>query len=244
MPAVYLLDANDPFPVFPDPERAASPEGIVAIGGDLDVGLLVQAYRQGIFPWYNELEPILWWSPDPRLVLYPERLHVSRSLRKTLNRTDLRITFDADFAGVIQGCAEPRGDRPEDAGTWLDPQMIAAYEQLHRHGLAHSVEAWDAAGQLAGGLYGVALGRAFFGESMFTRATDASKVAFVHAVSVLREHGFQLIDCQVYSDHLARFGAVEIPRSRFLTELDRALAGPDPAGPWRPSGQGERPFRG
>jgi leucyl/phenylalanyl-tRNA--protein transferase len=233
---LYLLDANDPFPLFPDPEQSASPEGIVAIGGDLDVGRLVQAYRQGIFPWYNEYEPILWWSPDPRLVLYPDRLHVSRSLRKTLKRTELLVTLDADFAGVIRGCAQPRGDGAAGAGTWLDHQMIAAYERLHAHGLAHSVEAWDSAGNLAGGLYGVALGRVFFGESMFTRATDASKVAFVHSVRTLGAHGYRLIDCQIYSDHLAHFGAEEIPRRRFLAELDRALAEPEPAGPWPAAG--------
>ena len=240
---MYLLDANDPFPVFPDPEQAASPEGIVAIGGDLDVARLVQAYRQGIFPWYNEYEPILWWSPDPRLVLYPEQLHISRSLRKTLRRTTLGVTFDADFAGVIRGCAEPRGQGPEGAGTWLDPYMIAAYQRLHAHGLAHSVEAWDPAGNLVGGLYGLALGRAFFGESMFARATDASKVAFVHAVRALARHGFQLIDCQIYSDHLARFGAIEVSRRRFLSELDRALAGPEPAGPWPAAPRQDLPQR-
>ncbi|MFB6261218.1 MAG: leucyl/phenylalanyl-tRNA--protein transferase [Thiohalorhabdaceae bacterium] len=241
---MYLLDANDPFAVFPDPEQAASPEGIVAIGGDLDVGRLVQAYRQGIFPWYNEYEPILWWSPDPRLVLYPNQLHVSRSLRKALKRTSLRITFDADFPGVIRGCAEPRGDGPDGAGTWLDPQMIRAYQRLHAHGLAHSVEAWDEAGNLAGGLYGVALGRVFFGESMFTRVTDASKMAFVHTVRTLADYGYRLIDCQVYSDHLAHFGAVEIPRSRFLLELDRALAEPEPAKPWPDAQHPERPTPG
>ena len=238
---MYLLDANDPFPVFPDPEQAASPEGIVAIGGDLDVGRLIQAYRQGIFPWYNEYEPILWWSPDPRLVLYPDQLHVSRSLRKTLRRSELVITFDADFAGVIEGCAEPRGDESEGAGTWLDPYMITAYKRLHGHGLAHSAEAWDGDGNLVGGLYGIALGRVFFGESMFTRATDASKVAFVHTVRTLAAHGYRLVDCQIYSDHLAGFGAAEIPRARFLAELDRALAEPDPAQPWPRAGQPERP---
>lgn len=238
---MYLLDANDRLPFFPDPERAASPEGIVAIGGDLDVGRLVQAYRQGIFPWYNEYEPILWWSPDPRLVLYPDRLHVSRSLRKTLKRTELLITFDADFGGVIRGCAEPRGSGPEGAGTWLDPQMIAAYQRLHGHGLAHSAEAWDREGNLVAGLYGVALGRAFFGESMFTRAADASKVVFVSVVRSLQAHGYRLIDCQVYSDHLARFGAIEVPRPRFLEELDRALAEPEPATPWPQAGEPARP---
>ncbi|HKL77470.1 MAG TPA: leucyl/phenylalanyl-tRNA--protein transferase [Gammaproteobacteria bacterium] len=229
---MHLLNAHDPHPAFPDPEQAASPEGIVAIGGDLGVHRLLQAYRQGIFPWYNEYEPILWWSPDPRLVLYPERLHVSRSLRKAMNKAGWQITLDQDFAGVIHGCAAPRGDEPDGAGTWLSPEMIAAYERLHAMGVAHSVEARDAADRLVGGLYGVALGRVFFGESMFTRVRDASKVAFVHAVRRLAEAGYRLIDCQVYSDHLAQFGAEEIPRSRFLAELDRALAEPEPAGPW------------
>ncbi|MFP4560689.1 MAG: leucyl/phenylalanyl-tRNA--protein transferase [Thiohalorhabdus sp.] len=234
---MYLLDPNAPFPTFPDPRHASSPEGIVAIGGDLGVDRLIQAYRQGIFPWYNEYEPILWWSPDPRLVLYPERLHVSRSLRKALRRGDLTFTFDRDFSGVVRGCAEPRGTTPESAGTWLNGEMIAAYERLHAHGLAHSTEAWDREGRLVAGLYGVALGRAFFGESMFTRVTDASKMAFVHTVEALREAGYRLVDCQVYSDHLAQFGAREIARNRFLAELDRCLAGPEPAGPWPHPGE-------
>lgn len=230
---MYLLDASEPGMPFPDPEQAASPEGIVAVGGDLHLSRVVQAYRQGIFPWYNELEPILWWSPDPRLVLYPEELHVPRRLNKTLRRSQLTITYDADFSGVIRACASPRGRRPEDAGTWLNGEMIAAYETLAHHGFAHSVEAWDGEGRLAGGLYGVALGRAFFGESMFTRATDASKIAFVTAVRALAAHGYRLVDCQVYSDHLARFGAREVPRARFLTELEAALAGGEPTGPWQ-----------
>ena len=229
---MYLLDANDPFPTFPDPEAAASPEGIVAIGGDLSRQRLVAAYRQGIFPWYNEYEPILWWSPDPRLVLDPEHLHVSRRLAKTLRRTELTVTFDADFAGVIEGCTEPRGDGPDGAGTWLNPEMIAAYHDLHTYGLAHSAEVWDPAGRLVGGLYGIAMGRIFFGESMFHRVTDASKVAFVQTVRALADNGYRLVDCQVYSEHLARFGAHEVPRPAFLAELDRALAGPEPAGPW------------
>jgi leucyl/phenylalanyl-tRNA--protein transferase len=230
---VYLLDASEPGMPFPDPEQAASPEGIVAVGGDLRLSRVVQAYRQGIFPWYNEFEPILWWSPDPRLVLFPEELHVSRRLTKTLRRSQLRITYDQDFSGVIRACASPRGRRPEDAGTWLNGDMIAAYEALADYGYAHSVEAWDADGRLAGGLYGIALGRAFFGESMFTRATDASKVAFVSFVRDLARHGYHFIDCQVYSDHLARFGAREIARSDFLLALDRAMAAGEPAGPWQ-----------
>lgn len=234
---MQLLEPHHPFPTFPDPETAAGPEGIVALGGDLEPGRLVQAYRQGIFPWYNEAEPILWWSPDPRLVLYPGELHVNRSLRRALRQTRLTITADADFSAVIRACAEPRGDGPTGAGTWLDPAMIAAYERLHASGVAHSVEAWDPQGNLVGGLYGLAMGRIFFGESMFHRETDASKIAFATAVRRLEERGYWLIDCQVYSDHLARLGAREIPRARFLSELDRALAGPEPAGLW-PRGRG------
>jgi leucyl/phenylalanyl-tRNA--protein transferase len=229
---VYLLEPGEPHPVFPDPETAASPEGIVALGGDLSPARLAQAYRQGIFPWYNEYEPILWWSPDPRLVLYPQELHVPRSLRKALPRAGLTVTFDRDFAGVIHGCAEPRGPDPADAGTWLSSEMISAYRALHTAGLARSAEAWDAEGRLVGGLYGVAMGRVFFGESMFTRVTDASKIVFVHTVRALAANGYRLIDCQVYSEHLARFGAREIPRARFLAEMERALAEPEPAGPW------------
>lgn len=228
---MQLLEPGDPHPVFPDPEEAATAEGIVALGGDLAPARLAAAYRQGIFPWYNEYEPILWWSPDPRLVLFPDELHVPSRLRKTLGRSALTITFDSDFSGVIRGCAEPRG---EDGaiGTWLDADMIAAYEALHAAGLAHSTEAWDPEGRLVGGLYGVAMGRVFFGESMFTHITDASKIAFVYTVRTLAEHGYRLVDCQVYSEHLARFGAREIPRARFLETMDRAMAEPEPAGPW------------
>ncbi len=229
---MHLLEPHHPFPTFPDPESAATPEGIVALGGDLGLRRLTQAYRQGVFPWYHEYEPILWWSPDPRLVLYPEELHVSRRLRRNLRRSQLTISVDTDFAGVIRGCAEPRADETHGAGTWLTPEMIAAYERLHAAGLAHSVEAWDPHGKLVGGLYGIAMGRAFFGESMFYRVTDASKIAFVTAVRTLAQKGYWLIDCQVHSDHLVQFGAREIARRQFLAELDRALAGPEPEAPW------------
>jgi leucyl/phenylalanyl-tRNA--protein transferase len=166
-------------------------------------------------------------------VLFPAELHVPRRLAKTRRRSALTITYDRAFSGVIRGCASPRGRRPEDAGTWLNGDMIAAYEELAANGYAHSVEAWDPEGRLVGGLYGVALGRAFFGESMFTRVTDASKVAFVRFIEDLAAHGFHMVDCQVYTEHLARFGAREIPRARFLTELAGALAAGEPSGPWQ-----------
>jgi len=205
-------------------------EGLLAVGGDLSIERLVLAYSQGIFPWYAEDDPILWWTPDPRLVLYPEKLHVSRSLQKTLRQGIFDITLDRAFGQVIRACAGDRG--PDHPGTWIVPEMIAAYEALHAAGLAHSVEAWQD-DTLAGGLYGVSLGGVFFGESMFTRSSNASKVAFVHLVKNLRRAGFRLIDCQVTTAHLMRFGAREISRARFIKELQRALKRPTRQGVWR-----------
>ncbi len=218
---IELLDGTPPDHPFPDPALAESePDGLLAVGGDLHPRRLIGAYRQGIFPWYNPGQPILWWSPDPRMVLFPGRLHVSRSLRKVLRQQRFRITFDQDFAGVIRRCAAPR---PGQSGTWITPEMERAYQRLHEMGLAHSVEAWQA-GELVGGLYGVAQGRVFFGESMFSFVSNASKAAFATLVECLQTLDWAVIDCQVHTSHLASLGAELIPRARFLELLADNLA--------------------
>lgn len=227
---MHLL-SNRTTSMFP-PVEHASPEGLLAIGGDLSSARLLDAYRHGIFPWYSAGQPILWWSPDPRAVLYPERFRVSRSLGKTLRKNRFAVTFDHDFEAVIQACAEPRLiGRTPSAGTWITREMKAAYIELYHAGYAHSVEAWSGS-QLVGGLYGVALGRAFFGESMFHRETDASKVATAGLVKLLKQWKFHFIDCQLPSGHIISLGAVEVPRPRFLEELNAALQYPDPAFQW------------
>jgi leucyl/phenylalanyl-tRNA--protein transferase len=213
---------------FPDP-ALAEPDGLLAVGGDLGTDRLLAAYARGIFPWYDDRSPILWWSPDPRLVLEPRDLHVSRSLARTIRRGDYRVTADAAFERVIRRCAE-RG-RPGQHGTWITSQMIAAYCELHRAGFAHSFEAW-AGERLAGGLYGVSLGAVFFGESMYSDARDASKVAFARAVEWLAARGIGLVDCQVRTDHLVSLGAREMPRREFLARLQAALAAPTLRGRW------------
>lgn len=222
---VYLL--SDEL-IFPSPKLAAQ-EGLLAVGGDLSQKRLLLAYRMGIFPWYSENEPIMWWSPDPRLILYPDQLKISKSLSKVINKGGFELTMDQDFKAVITACAESRTGTNE--GTWIVDEMIAAYCKLHESGLAHSVEAWMD-GQLAGGLYGVSIGRCFFGESMFTRISNASKVALVGLVKYLQSLHFDLIDCQVTTAHLLSFGAHEIPRSRFLDELAIALKAPTLEGRW------------
>lgn len=205
---------------FPPLARALrEPNGLLAVGGDLSPERLLSAYRHGCFPWFQEGQPILWWSPDPRMVLFPNELHVSRSLRKTLRQERFTVTFDRNFAAVIRACAEPRAYAD---GTWITPAMQTSYQELHRRGIAHSVEVWEH-DRLVGGLYGLAIGRLFFGESMFSRATDASKIGFVTLVERLRDCGFTLIDCQMHTQHLASFGAREIPRSEFATHLGRHL---------------------
>lgn len=210
----YWIDADASPDDFPDPTYALSePNGLLAAGGDLSVARLLAAYRRGIFPWFSEGQPILWWSPAPRAVLLPRDIRVSRSLRKTLRQGRFEITVNAAFNQVIRECAAPRRDGD---GTWITPNMIAAYQRMHSLGYAHSVECWHGGG-LAGGLYGVALGRVFFGESMFSRVSDASKVALVH----LRDMDFQMIDCQVPSGHLARLGARNVSREAFLELLDK-----------------------
>jgi len=214
---------------FPPLETALrEPNGLLAAGGDLRPERLLAAYRHGCFPWYQEGQPLLWWSPDPRTVLFPDELHVSRSLRKRMRHGDYRVTFDTAFAEVIQGCAGPRSYAD---GTWITTPMQDAYVRLHEMGVAHSVEVWQQ-GQLVGGLYGLAMGELFFGESMFSRATDASKVGFVTLVERLREWGFALIDCQMPTRHLESFGARSIPRAAFAEALAMHLDRPS-AADWR-----------
>ncbi len=215
---------------FPDPEQAST-EGLVAVGGDCSPERLVLAYGQGIFPWPIEGMPLLWFCPDPRFVLYFEDVHVPRSLRRRIRRNTYRITFDRAFEQVVAGCAST--PRPGQRGTWITQELRTGYTRLHEHGLAHSVEAWDEAGQLVGGLYGVSLGRVFYGESMFTRAPDASKVAFTVLLGHLRTWHFAFVDCQDRTEHLERFGAKFVPRRRFLRELREALTHPSRTGPWQ-----------
>ncbi len=214
---------------FPPVDRA-SPEGLLAVGGDLCPERLLEAYRHGIFPWYNDDQPILWWSPDPRAVLLPDKLHVSRSLKRTLRSNVLTLTLDTCFREVMTQCAGPRPQYPE-GGTWITDDMLNAYTRLHELGYAHSVETWQD-DRLVGGLYGVSLGGAFFAESMFTKVDDASKVALVRLVRQLHAWGYRLIDCQQFSPHVSRFGAEEIPRSVFITHLTQALTIPDRRGRW------------
>lgn len=217
------------FTPFPPVENALiEPNGLLAVGGDLSPQRLLAAYCKGIFPWFNEDDPILWWSPDPRMVMFPSELKISRSLRKTLKKDYYQICTDRCFTQVMQACAAPR---KEQAGTWIHPQMIAAYSALHEMGLAHSVETWID-GELAGGLYGVSLGKVFFGESMFSRQPDASKIAFVHLVKQLQCWEYGLIDCQVRTGHLASLGAREISRAEFGQKLDALITRIEPGGKW------------
>jgi len=213
--------------IFPPVEYAE--DGLLAVGGDLRPERLLLAYSQGIFPWYSRGQPILWHSPDPRMVLRADELAVPRSLRKTLNKSPYRVTLDRAFGEVVEACASVR--RPGQRGTWITPAMKKAYAELHGLGLAHSVESWTDE-HLVGGLYGVSLGGAFFGESMFATASDASKVAFVTLVRQLERWDITLVDCQVHTDHLARFGAREWPRARYLEALGDALRRPTRKGAW------------
>lgn len=204
---------------FPEVDKAlAEPNGLLAMGGCLSIPRLETAYRHGIFPWFNDNEPILWWSPDPRLILWPDRLKISRSLEKCIKKGTFDFSFDKNFAKVMDACAAPRASTQ---GTWISSDIKKAYNALHQHGLAHSFESWQS-GELVGGLYGVAIGRVFFGESMFHTVTDASKAAMVFACACLVDWGYELIDCQVHTGHLASLGAVEIPRSEFVVLLAEA----------------------
>ncbi|ABI57059.1 leucyl/phenylalanyl-tRNA--protein transferase [Alkalilimnicola ehrlichii MLHE-1] len=228
---LYWLDEHNPRSPFPPAEQAMDePNGLLAVGGDLSPVRLEQAYRRGIFPWYGPGQPILWWSPDPRCIFRPGWLHVSRRLARRLRTGAFRMSLDTDFTGVISACAAPREDQ---AGTWIVPEMMHAYEALFELGIAHSVECWDRDGELVGGLYGVALSGAFFGESMFSRRSDASKACMAWLSAQLHRWGFALFDCQVSSPHLRRMGAVDVSRSRFLAQLQQALVLPHRRGPWR-----------
>ena len=223
--SIYRL--SDTGVAFPDPFDA-EPDGLLAVGGDLTPHRLVAAYCAGIFPWYHENSPPLWWAPDPRCILLPHEFHLPRSLARTLKRETLTFSFDRAFPEVIRACAGPRGDYN---GTWLLPEMIEAYITLHKLGLAHSVEAWHNGG-LTGGLYGISLGAAFFGESMFFREPDASKAAFAWLIANLRAAAFSLIDCQQVTHNLLRFGAKPVPRVEFMELLNRALEAPLRRGSW------------
>ncbi|MES1946390.1 leucyl/phenylalanyl-tRNA--protein transferase [Salinisphaera sp. C84B14] len=227
---VYWLDPNTPDGAFPDPELALDePNGLLAMGGDLSPARLRRAYAQGIFPWYNPDESILWWCPDPRTVFDTGAMHVSRRLKRTLAKADYAVTLDEDFNSVISHCAAVRAGNP---GTWLGPEMRAAYAKLHALGNAHSIEVWRD-GMLIGGLYGVAIGRMFFGESMFSRERDASKIALVWLARQLHAWGFPLLDGQVGSGHLYRMGAIDLPRSKFLKIVRQSIDKPAPQAPWR-----------
>ena len=214
--------------IFP-PVRLAEENGLLAVGGDLSPERLIEAYRRGIFPWYSEGDPIIWWSPDPRFVLFPGDLCVSKTMRQVLRRNIFRVTCDRDFRGVIMGCQEPRR---REQGTWITEEMLEAYVRLHDLGIAHSVEAWQG-DKLAGGLYGLSLGKCFFGESMFARADNASKAAFITLVRKLTELGFVIIDCQVYTAHLESLGAVHIDREEYLDILKEGLMGETLQGSWK-----------
>jgi len=226
-PVIPWLGPDQPFPPV---ERALrEPDGLLAAGGALTTGRLLDAYRHGIFPWYSEGQPVLWWSPDPRMVLVPAEIRISRSLRKRLRNDGYDVRVDTCFATVMEACAEPRAGQ---AGTWITEEMVAAYTALHAGGLAHSVETW-VDGKLAGGLYGVAIGRAFFGESMFTRVADASKIALAHLARQLERWNFGLIDCQMSTPHLVSLGAREIARVDFMRSLAELVNYPTRTGTWR-----------
>ncbi len=213
----WLDPKSNDFP--PITQALEEPNGLLAAGGDLSGNRLIEAYRHGIFPWFSPGEPILWWSPDPRCTLIPGQIHISRSLRKAIRSTEFEITFDRAFAEVIAACAAPRS---YSDGTWISTPMQKAYTQLHQQGIAHSVELWQN-GKLTGGLYGIAMGRLFFGESMFSRATNTSKIAFAFLARQLEKWGYALIDCQVENNHLTSLGAGCISRTEFKQYLDQHL---------------------
>jgi len=225
------LTADTAFP--PIDQALTEPNGLLAAGGDLSPARLLAAYRRGIFPWYSAGEPILWWSPDPRMALFPDRLKITRSLAKTLRHGDYTVKFDTAFDRVIAACAA--APRPGQSGTWISAEMQAAYRRLHARGYAHSVETWRA-GKLVGGLYGIALGRAFFGESMFAHATDASKIALAHLCAYLARREFGIIDCQMETAHLATLGAAPLPRDDFLARLAALVDTGDVPGHWPADG--------
>jgi leucyl/phenylalanyl-tRNA--protein transferase len=223
---IRWLRPDEPFP--PVQSALAQPNGLLAAGADLNPARLIEAYHQGIFPWFSEGQPILWWSPDPRMVLLPAEIRITRSLAKALRNRRYEVRADSAFRAVMRACAEPR---PEQDGTWIGADMIEAYCALHERGIAHSVETWID-GELAGGLYGIALGRMFFGESMFSRAADASKIALVHLARQLERHNFGLIDCQLRTAHLASMGGREMPRAVFMRKLAELVNYPQISGAW------------
>ncbi len=218
----------DEFFRFPPPEES-TPEGIVALGGNLSPGMLVSAYSQGIFPWFSEGDPLYWWSPDPRCVLFPGKEHISGSMRRVLRKRLFHYSMDMDFRGVIEACA--RIPRPGQDGTWITPDMQEAYIALHQRGLAHSIEVWSGDG-LAGGLYGISLGGMFFGESMFSRISNASKAAFIVLARILEAEDFDCLDCQLPTDHLARLGAQTVTREHYLRILKESLKRENRTGSW------------
>lgn len=231
MNRIHWLDPQAPEQPFPPVSCALrDPDGLLAAGGDLSTPRLLRAYRAGIFPWYEAGQPILWWSPDPRTILYPEDLNISRSLRKALRNRPYAVTFDTRFREVMQACAAPR---PDQHGTWITPEMIEAYCALHVAGHAHSVEVADETGRLVGGLYGVAIGHVFFGESMFSRVRDGSKIALVWLACHLQHWGYALIDCQQATPHMLRMGAQGIPRETFSALLNEHCPRPGRAAPWQ-----------
>ena len=208
------IDPDDPVIEFPPVSEALQePEGLLAAGGDLRPDRLIAAYRQGIFPWYEDGQPILWWSPDPRAIIYTDKLHISRSLQKTLKKDHYRVSFNTAFSAVVEACSQPRRG---SNGTWITGEMQQAYETLHRMGYAHSVEVWNDEGELIGGLYGIILDKVFAGESMFSRVTDMSKVALVYLSEWLQMRNIHIIDCQLPNPHLMRMGAITIPRAEFV----------------------------
>lgn len=224
---ISWLPAEHRFP--PLSMALAEPGGLLAAGGDLSPQRLIAAYRQGIFPWYSPGDPILWWSPDPRMVLYPDGMRISRSLAKTLRNAPYAVRMDTAFAELVQACANtPRAGQP---GTWINPEMLVAYCELHRLGYAHSIETWID-GRLVGGLYGIALGRAFYGESMFSLLPNASKIALAHLCAYLKRREFGIIDCQMETSHLTSLGACPIPRDKFIAALDGLTLADEPPGLW------------
>lgn len=228
-PHIKWISSNDPPEAFPDIEAAFDvPDGLLAAGGDLSPARLLYAYGHGIFPWFDDGQPILWWSPDPRCVLRPEEFHLSRRLRRDLSRSRATVSFDAAFHEVIEACAE---DRPGQDGTWITPEMQQAYKSLYRDGWAHSVEVWRA-DELVGGLYGIAIGKVFFGESMFSHDTNASKIALLCVCHELILRDFEILDCQVASPHLMTLGATLMSRAEFAALLAHACAGEAKTGSW------------
>jgi leucyl/phenylalanyl-tRNA---protein transferase len=230
------LRSDTPFPAVDT--ALADPNGLLAAGTDLTPERLLDAYSRGIFPWYSDGQPVLWWSPDPRMVLFVDEFRVARSLRKVVRAERFAIRVDSAFRAVIASCAAV--PRPGQDGTWITPAVVDAYCALHARGHAHSVEAWQG-GELVGGLYGVAIGRMFFGESMFARVADASKVALVHLVGILRARGMPLVDCQQETEHLASFGARPIPRREFAKRVVALVHSPPRPAPWLPLPAGELP---